>query len=102
MRGAEGIVHVDLAEPGQLLCECGIIGFLFGVEAQVLKQQHFAVFELVGELASEVADAIRRKGDIHLLADGVVEHDAEPVHDEAAGCISDSVCPWGGPGASRG
>ncbi len=81
MGGAEGIVHVDLAERGQLLCECGIIGFLFGVEAQVLQQQHLAILELVRQLAREIADAIRRKSHIHLLADSVIEHDAEPVHD---------------------
>ena len=81
--GAEGIVDVHLTQAGEFLCESRVVGFLFGVEAEIFEQQHFAVFQLVGELAGEIADAVGREGDIDLLADGVVEHDTEAVHDGA-------------------
>ena len=51
------------------------------MEAQVFEQQHLAVFELARQLAGEVADAVRREGDVDLLADGVIEHDAQAVDD---------------------
>ncbi len=45
MGGAERVVHIHLAQIGQLGRERRIVlGFLF-VEADILQQQHFAVFE---------------------------------------------------------
>ena len=46
MRGAEGVVDVDLAEGGEFLGELGVVLFFFGVEAQVLKQQDLTGLEL--------------------------------------------------------
>ena len=40
--GGEGIIDVDVAEPGQRRGETGIIGFLAGLETRVLQQQHIA------------------------------------------------------------
>ena len=81
VRGSEGIVHVNLAERGELLRKGGIVGLFFGVEAEVFEQQHLAVFELIRELARKVANTVGREGDVHLFADGVVEHDAEAIDD---------------------
>ena len=50
--GAEGVVDVDLAERGELLCEGGIVGFFFRVVAQVFKQQHLAGFELARQFVA--------------------------------------------------
>ena len=51
VRGAEGVVDVDLGERGQRLGEGRIVGFFFGVVAQVFKQQHLAGLELAGHFA---------------------------------------------------
>ena len=42
MRGAEGVVDVDLGQRGECFGEGRIVGFFFGVEAQVFEQQHLA------------------------------------------------------------
>ena len=54
MRRAEGVVDVDLGQRGQRLGEGRIVGFFFGVEAQIFKQQHLAGFELAGHLAGHL------------------------------------------------
>jgi hypothetical protein len=46
MRGAEGVVDVDLGQRGEGFGEGWIVGFFFGVVAQVLKQQDLAGFKL--------------------------------------------------------
>ena len=47
VRGAERVVHVDVAERGQLAREGVVVGLLLGVEAQVLQQQHLAGLQVV-------------------------------------------------------
>ncbi len=42
MRGAERVVHIDVAQRGQLLREAGIVLLFFRVEAQVLEQHDAA------------------------------------------------------------
>jgi len=42
VRRAEGVVHVDLSQRGKRFRKRRIVGFLFGVEAQILEQQHLA------------------------------------------------------------
>ncbi len=42
VRGAEGVVDVDLGQRGESLGEGRIVGFFFGVVAQIFKQQHLA------------------------------------------------------------
>ena len=42
MRGAEGVVHIDVAEFGELLGEGGIVLFFFLMEAEIFQQQNFA------------------------------------------------------------
>lgn len=83
MGGAESIVYIHLAQCGELLREGGIVGFFFGMEAEVFKQKHLTIFELVGELARKIANTVRRERDIYLFADSVVEHDTEAVDDRA-------------------
>jgi hypothetical protein len=40
--GAEGVVDVDLGEAGKLFGEGGVVGFFFGVEAEVFEQKDLA------------------------------------------------------------
>ena len=61
MRGAEGVVDVDLGQRGQRLGEGRIVGFFFGVVAQVFEQQHLAGFKLASHFAGYFADAVRRR-----------------------------------------
>ena len=42
MRGAEGVVDVDVAQRGEFFGEGRVVLFFLGMEAQVLQQQHFA------------------------------------------------------------
>ncbi len=70
---AECIVDVDLGERGEGLGEGGIVGFLFGVIAKVLKQEDLTGFKLAGELFCDFADAIGREGHIDGVAQLFVE-----------------------------
>ena len=79
VRGAEGVVHVDLGQRGQRLGEGRIVGLFFGVEAQVFEQQHLARLELARHLFGNFADAIGRKGHVDALAEFLVEQLAQPV-----------------------
>ena len=47
VRRAEGVVDVDIAQRGKLPRKAGIVRLLFGMEAQVLQQQHLAGLERV-------------------------------------------------------
>ena len=64
MRAAEGVVHVDVAETGKLFREGRIVGFFFGVKAQIFEQQHLARFELSRKFERDLADAIGRECDV--------------------------------------
>ena len=55
---AEGVVDVDVAEGCELFGEGGVVGFFFGVEAEVFEQEGLALLQLVGELGGDFADAI--------------------------------------------
>ena len=59
VRRAEGVVDINLGQRGQSLGEGRIVGFFFGVVAQVFKQQHLAGLKLARHLAGDFADAIR-------------------------------------------
>jgi hypothetical protein len=61
---AEGVVDVDVAERGELGGEGGVVGLLFGVEAEVFEQQGLAGFELAGHLGGDLADAVGGEGDV--------------------------------------
>jgi hypothetical protein len=80
---AEGVVDVDVAEDGELLGEVGVVGFFFGVEAEVFEQQGLAGFEVGGEFGCDFADAVRREGHVLVVVEDVVEEVAEVVDDRA-------------------
>src|SRR4051794_39070562 len=61
MRGAERIVPVDIGQACQLPREALLVGLFFLVEAQVLEEEHLALFELAGELLHAIADAVVRQ-----------------------------------------
>ncbi len=57
----------------------GVVGFLSGVEAQVLQQQHLPRLELARQLGGQVAHAIGREGDVDRLAQRVIQQGAQAV-----------------------
>ena len=63
MRGAEGVVHVEVGESGQRLREYGIVLFFFSVEAQVLEQH-----EATCRRACAAATAMRAGSPMQSLA----------------------------------
>ena len=56
--GAERVVYVDLCQAGKLLRECGVVLFLFLVEADVLQQHHLARLEGCGQRLCGFADYV--------------------------------------------
>ena len=58
MRGAERVVHVVVRQAGKLLGELVVVGFFFGMEAQILQQQGLALLQLAGHLLGFRADAV--------------------------------------------
>ena len=83
MRGAEGVVDIDVCQRGQSLGKGRIVGFLFGMKAQVFQQQHLAGFKLSSHFAGDFADAIGRKGHVHILAQFLIEQLAQPFYHRA-------------------
>jgi hypothetical protein len=61
MRSAEGIVDVKITETRQLRCKSIIVLLFLCVKAQILKQQHIAVFEGIGFRLHLIPDAIISK-----------------------------------------
>ena len=57
MRGAESVVYVIVRQAGKLLGELGVVGFFFGMEAEILQQQGLALFQPSGHLLGFRADA---------------------------------------------
>ena len=80
---AEGVVDVDVAEAGELFGEGGVVGFFFGVEAEVFEQEGLAGLEVAGELDGDLADAVGGEGDVFVWVEDVVEQDAQAVDDGA-------------------
>ena len=62
MRGAKGVVDVDLAQPGQLSGELGVVGRLPGMKAQVFEHQHLARLQGLGHCFGFGPHAIRSHG----------------------------------------
>jgi hypothetical protein len=58
MRGSKGIVHIDIAELSQLLGEFRIVLLFFGVQAEVLQQQHLSRLKLAESFVNRRAYAI--------------------------------------------
>ena len=102
MGAAEGVVDVDVAEGGELLGEGGVVGLLFGVEAEVFEQQGLAGLEVGGHLDGDLADAVGGEGDVFVLVEDVVEQGAQADRRAGGGSWRRRACPWGGRGARRG
>ena len=58
MRRAESVVHINIAELGQLLGEVRVVLFFFLMKAKIFQQEDFAVFELFPPLFGVRADAV--------------------------------------------
>ena len=58
VRGAEGVVHVQLPERRQPVCEFRVVRLLLGVKAHVLQQQNLAVLELGDGSSRRLADTV--------------------------------------------
>ncbi len=63
VRGAEGVVHVDIGERGQGPGEVRIVLGLPGVEAQVLEEQELSVLQLPHRLSCALSDDLLGEGD---------------------------------------
>src|SRR5574341_1329409 len=48
MRRTKGVVHINVAEPSQLLGELSVVCFLFSMEAQIFEQQNISILQSVG------------------------------------------------------
>ena len=83
MSAAEGVVDVDVAEAGELFRERGIVGFFFGMEAEVFEQERLAGFEVGGHFAGDCADAVGGEGYVLVVAEDVIEQAAK-MGDEGA------------------
>jgi hypothetical protein len=53
------------------------------VETEVFQQQGLAGLQVAHQLGGDVADALRREGDVLLVADDVIEQLAQTVNDRA-------------------
>ena len=95
VRGGEGVVHVDVAEPRQRARERGIVRLLARVEAEVLQEEHAARRQRRGLALDGRADAVGG------------QRDAAPRGAPRGGAprgrarTSPPARPWGGRGARR-
>ncbi len=78
VRRAEGVVHVVVGQLGKLVRKVLVIGFFFGVEAQVFEQQGMAFLQLRGHFLGLHADAIGREAHVDAAADARVQQVAQP------------------------
>jgi hypothetical protein len=67
VRGAERIVHVDLAQRGELLREGGVVLLLLGVVTEVLEEQDLAVVQRRRHLLDLRAHSNRPRSGVGLL-----------------------------------
>ncbi len=65
--------------------EGGVVGFLFGVEAEVFEQQGLAGLEVGDELGGDFADAIGGEADVLVVGEDVVEQLAQADRRPGAG-----------------
>ena len=64
VRHGKGVVDVEIPQRGQIGGEGGVVGFLFGVEAQVFQHADFAVLHGVYHGPGLGADAVGGEGDL--------------------------------------
>src|SRR5437867_655330 len=63
MRGAERVVHVNVAQRGELSGEIGIVLLFFSMKSEILEQQRLPVLKIGNHLLDLRADAVWRKPD---------------------------------------
>ena len=63
MGGGEGIVDIEIAEGGEGVGECAVIGLFAGMEACVFQKQDAAVLQSGYGVCRRLADAIGCEGD---------------------------------------
>ena len=80
MGAAKGVVHVEVAESGKLLCERGVVGFFLSVEAEVFQQQRLTLFEIRNKLSRNLADAIRGKAYVLVFTEDVVQQFTQTIN----------------------
>ena len=88
MRGAEGVVDVDVRVGGERLRELRVVLLLLRVEAEVLEQQHLAVAEPLDGVLGAGAERVARDRDrlAHQLAQPLAHRpEPEAVADLAVG-----------------
>ena len=77
MRGPESVVHVVVRQTGKLLGELGVVGFFFGMEAQIFQQQGLALFQLSGHLLGFRADAFGAEAHVFSARQLLVQQHAQ-------------------------
>ena len=96
MRRAEGVVHVDVRQAGELRREGRVVLLLLGMEAEVLEQHHLAAAASPPTSCSVVgADAVGRQ------RDRPPETATPARRPPAAATARAHACPSGGRGARR-
>ena len=81
MRGAEGVVDIEIGELAKLPGEVLVVGFFFGVEAEVFEQQGLAFFQLARHFFGFGADALGTEADVLAARQFLVEHHAQTFGD---------------------
>ena len=61
MRRAECIINIYIAQRGELIRKSRIVLFFFGMEAQVLQEQHFTRLQIRNHLFNFRSNAVRRE-----------------------------------------
>ncbi len=102
MGGAEGVVDVDVGQRGQGLGEGWIVGFFFGVVAEVFKQQHLAGLKLAGHFVATSPMQSGAKATLTLFAELPCRAARGGGRQPGGASTLDSVSLWGGRGARPG
>ena len=81
VRGAEGIIHVEIGQAGKLLGKLLVVGFFFGMKAEILQQQGLALFQLSRHLLGFRTDAFGAEADVFVGGQFLVEQHAQAFRD---------------------
>ena len=100
MRAAKGVVHIDIAQAGELLRESRDRSLLLRRwKRRFSSSSTWPDSSCRAISVAMLAHAIRREGHIDRFAERVGRAACAADRRPAAGCTSDSACPWGGRGA---
>ena len=86
MRGAEGIVHIKIAEFCQRFGKFGIVRFFLRMETKILEQRHVALLHVRDNFFRHLADGVVTEND-RMIDQGVqiISHRSQRI-------LVDSVC----------